>query len=370
MQTPPVNFPVYFDVDKNPVNRPFTSPLVKDPSEIRWSREKQKWYQVTGMPHIYCDGGILLLDRSRVEVQMWLCDKKEIEELPAEAVQNVVKECPNDGLTLLQEPLAYRAVNGAAAWACFDIGLDEPLSLNAEAYTWLKHEGYTIYAQPDARTNRVILRRRSDVLAGVLMPGNGKITIRQIYKRALKPPYAIFDLMGERMVDKEAEAKTRLRDREKQAELDNKLLPPGFKTNKYAAGESLNVLEDLYEFVRHSKQSIYTGYYNIDSMLGGIFFGNLAVVAGDSVSSFLANIVRKNALRTKKPVSTAVICLQKAIPELGIQLICMEGRLMTREIRRGMIKESDWPKLARAEDGSRIIIPSIIVRKCLHRPMK
>lgn len=348
MQTQPVNFPVYLDADKNPALEPFALPLVKDPSEIRWSREKQNWYQVMGMPHIYCDGSMLLLDRTIVEVQMWLLDKSDIDALPVESVQNVVKECPSDGLNLLPQPLAYSAASDSAAWVHFDVGLDEPLSLNAEAYTWLKHEGYELYVQPDQRirTSRVILRRRSEGLAGVLMPGNGRITIRQIYTIALKPPYAIFDLMGARMADKEAEKKMLLQELAQQRELEDRCTPKGFKTAKHAASESFEFIEKLYDSGKYSDKAVFTGYFNIDSMLGGIPLGNIAVAAGDGVSAFLRNVVRKNALRLKKPVVTAVFCLQKALPELAIHLMCLESSLMTKEITRGMLRVSDWSRLS------------------------
>jgi len=171
------------------------------------------------------------------------------------------------------------------------------------------------------------------------------MTIRQIYMKALKP-YAIFDLPEEETADKSSAAGVQLSATEKKDEPDISVKTTGFKTGRHAASEAFNIMENRYEFDKYSRYAVYTGFTCIDLMLGGIAIGDIAVVAGDGVSSFLLNIVRKNAFRLNKPVETAVFCLQKAIPDKGIHLICMDSHLLVNEIKKGKIKERDWYKLS------------------------
>ncbi len=341
----PSKAPIHLDIDRNPILEQLGFPFLNNPTDIRWARDSRKLYRVPDMPSVFCDGELLLCDRTEEEVRGWLHDKTGLEHLSKDTVQCFIDECSGETLPLPLPPLAVSDVNGAASFMHFDIGLDKPLSVNAEAYRWLTKEGYSLFYQPGKRKSAVVLKRSGDSVAGLLMPGDIDLTVRQIYLKAVRPKVA--DHLSDTIPDgNKYAAGVQVSDDLRKDTGEFSIMTPGFKTGKQAAAEAFQTIENQYEFGRHSKHTVYTGYRNIDLMLGAIACGSITVVAGDMISPFLANLVRKNAARLKKPVTTAVCCLRRAIPEYGIRLICMDSQLLVSDMRKGMIKESDWCRLA------------------------
>jgi len=334
--------PVHLDIDKNPISEQLGFPFLLDPTDIRWAGKISKLYRVTGMTNIYCDSALFLLDRTQEEVQQWLCDKHGLDCISAESVQETIKNYPVDEIPVLASPIAFSEVNGAASWTLFDIGLEKPLAINAEAYSWLAKEGYSFHYQPGKRKCGVILKRRSEALAGVLMPGDVDLTVRQIYMKALKSN-ALLDPMSVCTAHQNNHSSRQLIEDESDDDNDVSVKVSGFVTCQNAVSKGFEFIERMYEGHKQHDYKVFTGLSCIDRMLGGINIGDIAVVAGDSVLSFLANIVKNNA---NKPFAISVNCLRKDIPKLAIQFLCMESHLLMGEINKGMITEKHWHRLA------------------------
>ena len=351
MHTQNDNRPIQLDIDRNPISEQLSFPFLSNPTDIRWACRNRKFYRVAELPHVYCDGELILRDRTEAEVRGWLLEKKaDIYSLSQGSLQHIINECSGDLQPLNLPPVAMSEVNGAASFMLFDIGLEKPLAINAEAFEWLAREGYKLFYQPEKRKKCLALKRfRSDFICGVLMPGDVELTVRQIYQKSLKPATLSFDLIRDNTEVNQREVGAQVSENDDVAGSSKiNVTTPGFKTGQHSASEALSILENLYEYDRRSKYTVFTGYGHIDTVIGGLPGGQVAVVAGELITAFLANVVRKNAGRVTNPILTAVCCMQRTIAEFGIKLICMDGNLLVSETRRGMIKERDWCRLSHA----------------------
>lgn len=350
MKTQTDKRPIQLDIDRNPISEQLSFPFLNNPTDIRWACRDRRFYRVVELPHVYCDGELILRDRTEEEVRRWLLDKKvDIYLMAKGSLQHIINECSGELLPLNPSPVAISEVNGAASFMLFDIGLEKPLAINAEAFEWIAREGYAVFYHPEMRKKALALKRfDSEVICGVLMPGDVDLTIQQIYKKAFKPATMSCNTHGDNGTVNRREVGAQV-NKDDDSEKDNTIvLSQGFKTITDSASEAFKIIESLYEFDNRSKYAVFTGYGNIDSMLGGLPCGQVAVVAGELITPFLTNIVRKNAGRLSNPIMTTVCCHQRTIAEFGIKLICMDGNLLVSETQRGLIRERDWGRLAHA----------------------
>ena len=92
-----------------------------------------------------------------------------------------------------------------------------------------------------------------------------------------------------------------------------------------------------------------TGFHKFDDMTAGFQPGDLIIVAGRpsmGKTALALNMAQYAAL--KKKVPTAVFSLEMSKESLVMRMLTSEGRINGHRIRAGMLKDSDWPRLARA----------------------
>ncbi|MBE9520400.1 MAG: replicative DNA helicase [Proteobacteria bacterium] len=92
-----------------------------------------------------------------------------------------------------------------------------------------------------------------------------------------------------------------------------------------------------------------TGYDYLDKITSGLQPSDLIILAGRpsmGKTALAMNIAQNAAIFNKVPV--AVFSLEMSKEQLGMRMLCSVSRVDSQDIRSGFIKDSDWPKLARA----------------------
>jgi len=96
-------------------------------------------------------------------------------------------------------------------------------------------------------------------------------------------------------------------------------------------------------------EGVSTGYIDLDNMLTGLHGGEFIIVAGRPSIGKTAigmNIAANAAIRHAAKV--AVFSLEMPAQQLAIRLLCAEARVNMQSVRRGMLSDDDWLKLADA----------------------
>jgi replicative DNA helicase len=92
-----------------------------------------------------------------------------------------------------------------------------------------------------------------------------------------------------------------------------------------------------------------TGYDDIDKMTAGLQSSDLIILAGRpsmGKTALAMNIVQNASIFNKIPVG--VFSLEMSKEQLGMRMLCSVSRVNSQDLRTGFIKDTDWPKLARA----------------------
>jgi len=92
-----------------------------------------------------------------------------------------------------------------------------------------------------------------------------------------------------------------------------------------------------------------TGYEDLDRITCGLQSSDIIILAGRpsmGKTALAMNIVQNAAIFSKIPV--AVFSLEMSKEQLGMRMLCSVSRVNSQDLRTGFIKDTDWPKLARA----------------------
>jgi replicative DNA helicase len=92
-----------------------------------------------------------------------------------------------------------------------------------------------------------------------------------------------------------------------------------------------------------------TGYDDIDKITAGLQSSDLIILAGRpsmGKTALAMNIVQNASIFNKIPVG--VFSLEMSKEQLGMRMLCSVSRVNSQELRTGFIRDTDWPKLARA----------------------
>jgi replicative DNA helicase len=107
-------------------------------------------------------------------------------------------------------------------------------------------------------------------------------------------------------------------------------------------------IEELYER-KDLVTGVPSGYHDLDQLTAGLQPSDLIIVAGRpgmGKTSFVLNIAQYAAIEGGVPV--AFFSLEMSKEQLVMRLLCSEARVDSHRLRRGMLRDSDWPKLTRA----------------------
>jgi replicative DNA helicase len=92
-----------------------------------------------------------------------------------------------------------------------------------------------------------------------------------------------------------------------------------------------------------------TGFLDLDRLTAGLQRGDLVIIAARpsmGKTAFALNIVQHAAIEHQ--VGVAVFSLEMSKEQLVQRLLCSEGLVDAQRLRRGQLRDDDYPKLARA----------------------
>ncbi len=150
-------------------------------------------------------------------------------------------------------------------------------------------------------------------------------------------------------------------------QLSQKKVRYDFVAIKEIINDAFEKIEELYHLDDHVI-GVPTGFSDLDVMTTGFHPSDLVVVAarpGMGKTSFCLNIAQYAGL--KKQIPVAIFSLEMSREQIAQRLLCGEARIDAGRVRRGILSENDWSKLAEAAGrlaDSRIFVddsPSISV---------
>ncbi len=121
-----------------------------------------------------------------------------------------------------------------------------------------------------------------------------------------------------------------------------------FTPLKEVVKEAFKRIEKLYER-KEAVTGVPTGFVDLDRLTSGLQASDLIIVAGRpsmGKTAFALNCGLNAALRHSTPV--AVFSLEMSKEQLVMRMLCSEARIDGQRLRGGFLKDSDWPKLAKA----------------------
>ncbi len=111
---------------------------------------------------------------------------------------------------------------------------------------------------------------------------------------------------------------------------------------------------DRIEQARTKKQYITgvgTGFLELDDLTSGFQPGDFIIIAGRpgmGKTAFALNIALNTTTRVKKPVPVAIFSLEMSTDSLIQRLICAEARVTINQLRRGMLNNPEYARIAAA----------------------
>lgn len=112
--------------------------------------------------------------------------------------------------------------------------------------------------------------------------------------------------------------------------------------------EAFNTIEELYN-KKEMITGVPSGFLELDNLTAGFQPSDLIIVAGRpgmGKTSFVLNIAQHAAV--KGNVGVAFFSLEMSKEQLVMRLLCSEAMVDAQRLRRGNLRDSDWPKLTRA----------------------
>ncbi|MHB8764977.1 MAG: replicative DNA helicase [Deferrisomatales bacterium] len=123
---------------------------------------------------------------------------------------------------------------------------------------------------------------------------------------------------------------------------------PAFTRVKDILRDSFAKIEELYA-KKDLVTGVPTGYHDLDQLTAGLQPSDLIIVAGrpgTGKTSFVLNIAQHAAISGGLPVG--FFSLEMSKEQLVMRMLCSEARVDSHRLRRGMLRDADWPKLTRA----------------------
>ncbi len=112
--------------------------------------------------------------------------------------------------------------------------------------------------------------------------------------------------------------------------------------------EAFKAIEKRFE-EKSSITGVPTGFSEFDKMTAGLQPSDLIIVAGRpsmGKTALALNMAQSAAVEQGK--SVAVFSLEMAKQQLVMRMLCSQARIDASRMRGGFLKDSDWPKLAKA----------------------
>ena len=131
-------------------------------------------------------------------------------------------------------------------------------------------------------------------------------------------------------------------------EISENKIKPAFFPMKTIIKDSFRTIERLYE-KKALITGVPTGFEKIDDLTSGLQKSDLIIIAGRpsmGKTALALNIARHAAAELGLPV--AVFSLEMAKEQLAMRMLASEAKVDSQRLRRGLLGETDWPKLTTA----------------------
>lgn len=131
-------------------------------------------------------------------------------------------------------------------------------------------------------------------------------------------------------------------------EIAEKKIKKSFHNIKTIIKDSFESIEKLFER-KSFITGVSTGFNKFDQMTAGLQPSDLIIIAGRPAmgkTTFALDIARHVGVNENLPV--AVFSLEMSKEQLGIRMLCSEGRVSSNKIRTGYLAQADWPNLTNA----------------------
>ncbi len=131
-------------------------------------------------------------------------------------------------------------------------------------------------------------------------------------------------------------------------EISERKIRPTFWPFKTVIKESIRTIEKLYER-KELITGVPTGFEGIDTLTSGLQKSDLIIVAGRpsmGKTAFALNIALNASTLSGVPV--AVFSLEMSKEQLALRMLASEAKVDSQRIRKGLLGETDWPKLIAA----------------------
>jgi replicative DNA helicase len=130
-------------------------------------------------------------------------------------------------------------------------------------------------------------------------------------------------------------------------EVTARKIRPTFTRVKDILRDTFQKIEELYER-KDLVTWVPSGYHELDQLTAGFQPSDLVIVAGRpgmGKTSFVLNVAQYAAIEAQVPVG--FFSLEMSKQQLVMRLLCSEAKVDSHRLRRGMLRDSDWPKLTR-----------------------
>ena len=130
-------------------------------------------------------------------------------------------------------------------------------------------------------------------------------------------------------------------------EISENKIRPAFIPLKNIIKDSFKTIERLYE-KKDLITGVPTGFEKIDDLTSGLQKSDLIIIAGrpSMGKTALALNIARHAASIGYPV--AVFSLEMAKEQLAMRMLASEAKVDSQRLRRGLLGETDWPKLTTA----------------------
>lgn len=132
------------------------------------------------------------------------------------------------------------------------------------------------------------------------------------------------------------------------SELTEKEIKSDFQSTQDLIPDCFKMVEHIYE-QKGALTGLTTGFSDIDELTSGLQKSDMVVIAArPSVgkTSFGLNMACNIAIKQNIPV--AIFSIETSKQQLTLRMLCSEARVSSHALKRGYLKETDWPKLTLA----------------------
>ena len=131
-------------------------------------------------------------------------------------------------------------------------------------------------------------------------------------------------------------------------EIAGKKTKKSFESIETIVKKSFESIETLFER-KTLITGVPTGFTKFNEMTAGLQRSDLIIIAGRpsmGKTTFAMDIARHVGVKEDIPV--AIFSLEMSKEQLGIKMLCAEGRVSSNKVRTGYLAKSDWPNLTNA----------------------